>query len=95
MRKLHTKRKPPFDGLKTHELRVGMLVETNYGNRFVIKELPKGIWFKVFRFGKNYAYESKESLGDKDCQPYAAGHWNSTNWIKEAELGRKKCQSQS
>ncbi len=79
------KRNPPFDGLKTHELRIGMLIEDNYGGRLVIKGLPKGRWFKVFKFGRGYAYETLESLGDNGCRPYDDGRWNSTNWIKEVK----------
>ncbi len=76
----------PFpNGLKTHELRVGMIVRNgkhSTGFVFTILEEPGETWVKVLRHATE-PWETNISLADFGCQPYKNGKWNPVNWLVE------------
>ena len=78
------KNESPFpEGLKTENLKAGMLVENNYGARQVILELLDDRWMEVLLLDKGAVVELQESFADNGCQPYKDGRWNQSNWLRE------------
>ena len=86
------KRKPPFSGIKTDELQMGMVLKN--GNpigplphfRYVVLGKPGPAGIRVLRTLKGYKpRETTERLADLGCQPYASGEWHRYNWLKEVK----------
>ena len=81
------KQESPFpQGLKTADLKMGMVVTCGNGAVYTILEAPKGKWLKVFCAYPRYTpREDTISLADHGCQPYESGAWNPRNWLREVK----------
>ncbi len=82
--------KPPFDGVKTDELEVGMVLKGYHQGQplssgFIITaEKPDLEKVKIISILKGSKPHGKEIfLADYGCQPYENGSWNLSNCIRE------------
>lgn len=84
------KNESPFpEGLKTEDLRVGMVVRggnLHNGHIYTILEPPKNMWVKVLLASPDSKpREDKIPLANCGCQPYWNGVWNEWNWLREVK----------
>lgn len=83
------KQESPFDGVKTDELKVGMLLRAFYEvspskGFFVVVEKPDSEKVKVIRvFKGNEPFETEMLLARYGCQPYESGRWNQESSVQE------------
>ena len=78
------KPKKPPQGLRTADLKIGMVVTpgNNDGPTYTILEIGSE-WLKVLRaYVGHTPRETEINLADHGCQLYKHGLWNQTNWLR-------------